>query len=534
MTKPARRRPVTGTAIIAVAALMLAVPGPAAAHEGKGGPGAHPHAQPEHHSQRTVDVQILGLNETHGQLTPMKRDGRAAGGAAVLASYLAQEEAENPRTLILDSGDFMAGPAISSYFEGASTVDVYNAIGVDAAAVGNHEFDWGRDTFAERAAQADFPFLAANIVDQETGRAPEGIQPYVVEKLRGVKVGVIGVGNPDTKDVTLPAATEGLEFLDLEASAEAVNAAVEELRSRKVETIVVTAHQGLESDTEGDLADLVALLSDEVDLVLGGHIPLEFETTINGIPVVQPYGNTRGYADVTLTVDRATKDVVAVTSELDPTWVDEVAPDPQVQAIVDDYQDQLGEKLSRTVGEASTAILRGETRGVESEMGNFVTDAMREYLPGVDFAVTNAGGLRADIDAGPVTLEEIFAVLPFNNTLVTMDLTGAQVERVLEEGAGSQYGTVQVSGLAWSYDAAAPFGDRVTSVTLPDGTPLDPDATYRVVTNNFMAGGGDRFTTLTQGANTVDTQTNLVDTVVHYLGHHSPVDPQVEGRLTVE
>ncbi len=354
----------------------------------------------------------------------------------------------------------------------------------------------------------------------------------MIEKLQGVKIGIIGVANPDTKNVTLPEATAGLSFLDLEQTAVAVNAAVEELRARNVETIIVSAHQGLESETEGDLADLVAQFSDEVDLVLGGHVPLEFNTTINGIPVVQPFGNTRGYGDITLTVDRATKDVVDVVAAVKPTWVDQIEPDPQVQAIVERYQAQLSEELGRVVGQATTAITR--VRNAESEMGNFVTDAMRTYLEGVDFAVTNAGGLRADIDAGPITLEEIYAVLPFNNTLVTMDLTGAQVVQVLEEGANSRYGVVQVSGLRWSFDADAPFGDRVTSVTLADGTPIDLNATYRVATNNFMASGGDQFTTLTQGTNTVDTGINLVDTVVRYLEANSPVDPQVEGRLAIE
>ena len=265
--------------------------------------------------------------------------------------------------------------------------------------------------------------------------------------------------------------------------------------------------------------------------MLGGHITSEFDTMINGIRVVQPFGNTRGYADVTLTVDRATKDVVALEAELDRTLVEGVDADPTVQAIVDRYQAELDEALGGEVGVATTSIERGTG---ETEMGNFVADAMRTYLEGVDIAVTNAGGLRAEIDAGPITLQEVYAVLPFNNTLVTMDLTGAQVEQVLEEGAGSQYGTVQVSGLRWSYDADAPFGDRVTSVALSDGTPIDPDATYRLATNNFMATGGDQFTTLTQGANTVDTGINLVDTVVAYLESNSPVDPQVEGRLTVE
>lgn len=516
-----------------VGALAVAVPGAASAGEPRSSQGPTT-SKAQVPAARTVDVQILGLNETHGQLSPLNRSGRPAGGAATLAAYLEREEAENRRTLILDSGDFMQGPAISSYFEGEPTVEVYNAIGVDAAAVGNHEFDWGRGALAERIDQADFPFLAVNIIDDATGRAPQGVQPYTVENLQGVKVGVIGVANPDTKNVTLPVATEGVSFLDLQQTAAAVNDAVEQLRRRNVETIVVTAHQGLETATEGALADLVAQLSPEVDLVLGGHIPLEFDTVINGIPVVQSFGNTRGYADVTLTVDRATKDVVGVDTAVKATYVDGIAPDAQVQAIVDRYQATLKEALGGTVGAATTSIVRGATRTVESEMGNFVTDAMRTYLEGVDIAVTNAGGLRADIAAGPITLEEVYAVLPFNNTLVTMDLTGAQVIEVLEQGANSQYGTVQVSGLRWSYDAAAPFGDRVTAVTLADGTPLDPTATYRVATNNFMATGGDQFTTLTKGAKTVDTGINLVDTVVRYLGVNSPVDPQVEGRLTVE
>jgi len=489
---------------------------------------------------RFAEVQILGLNETHGQLVPLSQrnpDGTrtAVGGAAALATYLEREEAENPlRTLIVDSGDFMQGPAISSYFEGKSTVEVFNEIGVDSVAVGNHEFDWGRDALNQRIAEANFPFLANNIIEDATGGPPAGIAPYEIYSVDGLKVGVIGVGNPDTKNVTLPEATEGLSFLDLQGTAVAVAESVEELGEKEVETIVLTPHMGLETASKGPLADLLRALPeesvDELDFVLGGHIPLDISTKINGVPVVQPLGNTRGYADATLTVNRATGDVMNFAATSDRVLTDSVPPDPEVKAIVDRYQAQLDEILGQVVGEATTDILRGSG---ETEMGNFVTDSMRTYYPGVDFAFTNAGGLRANIDAGPITLEEIYAVLPFNNTLVTMNLTGAQVKQVLEEGANSQYGTVQVSGLKWAYDAEAPFGNRVTRVTLPDGTPIDPNATYKIATNNFMAAGGDRFATLTQGQNTTDTQINLVDTVVHYLELRSPVDPQVEGRLTI-
>ncbi len=189
--------------------------------------------------------------------------------------------------------------------------------------------------------------------------------------------------------------------------------------------------------------------------------------------MVQPFGNTRGYADVTLTVDRAAKDVVEVATEVDTTWVDEITPDRQVQAIVDRYQAEFDVALGGVVGDATTSILRGASRNAESEMGNFVTDAMRTHVAGVDVALTNAGGLRADIDAGPITLQEVYGVLPFNNTLVLMDLTGEQLRQVLEEGAASRFGTVQVSGLRWSFDPAAPFGARVGSVTV-NGAPSTP------------------------------------------------------------
>lgn len=518
------------TAALALAALAVTAPAAQAA----------PPPKAEPHSQRTVEVQILGLNETHGQLVPLKRAGRPAGGAATLAAYLRREEAENPkRTLILDSGDFMQGPPISSFFEGASTVEAFNAIGVDGVAVGNHEFDYGQDALQARIGEADFPFLAVNVRDARTGEQPKGIEPYAIEKLNGVKVGVIGVANPDTKNVTLPAATEGLEFLDVAASAKAVNAAVAELRRKKVETIVVAAHQGLTAPGEGALVELVNGFSREVDVVLGGHLSSEFNTVVNEIPVVQPFGNTRGYADVVLTVDRKTKDVVASDVQLDTTYVDEITPDAEVAAIVKRYEDQLSEALDKVVGTTSTAIARFYDG--ESEMGNFVTDAMRTQGSGVDFAFTNAGGLRAEIDAGPITLREIFTVLPFNNTLVLMDLTGAQVRRVLEEGTGIRpgptgapvnRGIVQVSGLKWAFEAGAPFGSRVTSVTLPDGTPIDPNATYRIATNNFMAAGGDEFGTFKQGTNVADTGVNLVDTIVGLLARTPTVDPQVEGRLT--
>ena len=524
-----------GLLISFVAALMLAATAIWAA-EADSKPGSKPPPQ-----DRIAEVQVLGLNETHGQLVPLSQrnpDGSRTnvGGAAALATYLEREEAENPlRTLIVDSGDFMQGPAISSYFEGKSTVEVFNEIGVNSVAVGNHEFDWGRDALDQRIAEANFAFLANNIVEDSTGTQPQGIAPYKVYKRDGLKIGVIGVGNPDTKNVTLPEATEGLSFLNVDQTAAAVADSVEKLRAQKVQTIVLTPHMGLETASEGPLAELLSKLpadaAEELDFVLGGHIPLDISTEINGVPVVQPLGNTRGYADTTLKVDRKTGDVVGFAATSDRVITDSVPADPEVKAIVDRYQAELQEALGKTVGEATTDILRGSG---ETEMGNFVTDSMRTYYPDVDFAFTNAGGLRANIDAGPITLEEIYAVLPFNNTLVTMELTGAQVEQVLEEGANSQYGTVQVSGLKWAYDADAPFGDRVTRVTLPDGTPIDPNATYKIATNNFMAAGGDRFTTLTQGQNTTDTQINLVDTVVRYLEQNSPVDPQVEGRLTVE
>ena len=285
----------------------------------------------------------------------------------------------NPlRTLIVDSGDFMQGPPISSYFEGKSTVEVFNEIGGDSVAVGNHEFDWGQDALNQRIAEANFSFLANNIIDDSTGTQPRGIAPYKAFKVDGLNVGVIGVGNPDTKNVTLPEATRGLSFLDLQGTAAAVTDSVEELRAQKAETVVLTPHMGLETTSAGPLADLLCALpeetADELDFVLGGHIPLDISAKINGVPVVQPFGNTRGYADATLTVNRATGDVVRFSATSDRVLTDAVPPDPEVKAIVDRYQAQLDEILGQVVGEAASPITRGTG---ETEMENFVTDSMR-------------------------------------------------------------------------------------------------------------------------------------------------------------
>ena len=194
----------------------------------------------------------------------------------------------------------MQGPQISSYFEGKPTIEAFNEIGVDSVAVGNHKFDWGQDALNQRIAEANFSFLANNIIDDSTGTQPRCIAPYKVFKIDGLNVGVIGVGNPDT-NVTLPEATQGLSFLELQGTAAAVTVSVEELRAQKVETVVLTPHMGLETASAGPLAELLRALpeetADELDFVLGGHIPLDISAKINGVPVVQPFGNTRGYAD---------------------------------------------------------------------------------------------------------------------------------------------------------------------------------------------------------------------------------------------
>ncbi|MGH9134799.1 MAG: 5'-nucleotidase C-terminal domain-containing protein [Ilumatobacteraceae bacterium] len=516
-------------------------------------------------------VPIIGLNDFHGQLEPTTTtiDGLAVsvGGAAQLATMFDEEASHLPgETLLLAAGDNVgASPPNSSLLEDAPAIQVENAWGLDATAFGNHEFDYGFERIFTHQANANFPFLSANIVDEVTGEAPDWLPPSTVIEVNGVQVGVIGATVRTTPEIVKAEATEGLLFLD---EAERINGESEKLRSQGVDVQVVVIHEGASAGANaidgnpaaewtGPVIDIVNQLQDStVDLVIAGHTHRIANTVVGRIPVLEGVNAGGSYSVAQLMVRNG--DVEWVSGSTRVAKNIGVAQRPDVQAIVDDANAQTAVLRNQVIGEQTVDILRDPNRITESAMGNLVADAMLAKYPGIDAALTNSGGLRADLRisppsageaAGEVTWGEVFAVLPFGNRTAILTLTGEQLTAALMNGLSPVCDTdihsgrfPQVAGLQITYSCS---GDSTSGVPViasisraPDGpggtlTPIGPADTVRIVTNDFMLTGGDGYTAFLDGTDVLTPGDDLVDVVVEYIGAATPpgVAPVVEGRI---
>lgn len=505
----------------------------------------------------TVEIDLLGITDFHGRLVA---DGDAAG-AAVLAGAVNSFRAANPNTLFASAGDSIGASTFVSFVQqDTPTIEALNAMGLDVSALGNHEFDQGRDDLDDRVLDlADFPYLAANVYDRDSGE-PAFEQSWVTE-VDGVDVGFVGAVTEDLPSLVTPAGIASLEVRPVVDEVNRVTAALTDgdEANGEADVVVLLVHEGasgaeLEDVTGDDAFGRIVTGVDDVDVVFGGHthVQLAHEVEVDGEvrTVVQAgeYGEALGH--VALTVDAETGDVVEQAGEVIPL-AGAYEPDAEVQAIVDEAVAAAEELGSVSLGEITADVTRArqsngsENRGGESTLGNLVADVQlwATQEAGTQIAFMNPGGLRADLTYastgeddpdGNVTYQEAASVQPFANTLVTMTLTGDQVVQVLEEqwqpaGASRPYLKLGVAGLTYTYDPAAPAGERVQDV-LVDGAVLDPAGEYRVVANSFLASGGDNFATLAEGADVADSGRVDLQAFVDYMAEFSPVSPDTAQR----
>lgn len=527
------------------------------------------HAEAPTHARRT-EVQLLAINDFHGNLeAPFLRtpDGTFVGGVEYLDTHLDRLEATNPNTVVVSAGDLIgASPLLSGLFHDEPTIEAANLFGLDVAAVGNHEFDEGVTELLrmqeggchpEDGCQdgtpfggADFRFLAANV--QRNDGSGTVLPPYEIMSFPGAKVGIIGLTLEGTASIVSPS---GIEDVTFEDEAGTINALVPELQQRGVETIVVLIHEGGAPSSfdggcpgiSGPIVDIVERTSDEVDLFVTGHTHQAYDCVIDGRPVTSAYQYGGMISDIDLSISRATKQPVEI--RVDNRLVTrDVEKAPEQTELIARWRTFADAYANRVVGSITETITRDPDAAGESALGDRIADAQRwgTELQGAQIAFMNPGGIRADLpydtqaaDEGPgeVTFGEVFTVQPFQNTLVTMDLTGAQIDTLLEQQFDNpepgRARVLQVSeGFAYTWDADAPTGSKVDidGITL-DGTPIDPDATYRVTVNSYLADGGDNFAVLTEGT---DRFTGAIDSEVFadYVGAHSPLTPGPRDRIT--
>ena len=514
---------------------------------------------------RYTPLSIVGLNDFHGQLdqTTTLIDGRTVtvGGAAQLATMFDEEAASLPaRTLLLAAGDNVgASPPNSALLDDMPAIDVENAWGLDATSLGNHEFDFGVERILAHRARAEFPFLSANIVEEATGEAPDWLQGSEVFRVNGVRVGVIGATVRTTPELVRANATEGLLFLD---EAERIRAESARLRALGVRVQIVAIHEGAvlganpvggqpEEAWQGPIVSIVEALQDTtIDLVIAGHTHRVANFVVGRIPVVEGLNAGGSYSVAQLMV-RGSDVAWAGTSTRVAKNLG-VAGRADVQAIVDAANAATAVLRNQVIGTQSIDIRRDPTRLSESAMGNLVADAMRAKYPDIDAALTNSGGLRADLlltppsageAPGEITWGEVFGVLPFGNRTVIETLTGAQLTAALLNGVSPVCNTAiatgrfpQVAGIKVDFhcEGTTPVVDAVHRA--PDGpggtlTPVAPTDTIRIVTNDFMFTGGDGYTALTGGTDVLQPGDGLLELTIEYITANSPVAPAVEGRI---
>jgi 5'-nucleotidase len=563
----ARRRSIRGAAPLALlAAAVLMLPGAAVAKQ-----------------PTSVAVQLLAINDFHGNIDPPTGsggniNGTPAGGVEYLATHIKQLEATNPnRTLEVAAGDLIGGsPLVSAAFHDEPTIELMNEIGLDIAAVGNHEFDEGVDELlrmqnggchpvdgcqdGDGFAGAAFQYLAANVVYKSNGKP---IFPaYKVRSLGGAKIGFIGLTLEGTPAIVSANGIQNVNFLD---EADTINAATAELKAKGVHTIVVLLHEGGFQNTppsplsvngcqnfSGPVAGIVSQLDADVDLVISGHTHAFYNCVMptNGgsAYVTQASSFGRVVTDIDMTINRNTDQPSSISINNEIVTRD-VAKDPGAQAIADKYRTAVAPIANHVVGSITADIGRTNNAAGETALGDVIADAQLAYTQsaGGQLAFMNPGGIRADLvysqisgseQPGEVTYGEAFTVQPFNNLVVTQDMTGAQIKEVLEQQFAGCFGRtanliLQVSAsLTYTYSASAAPCAKTSNWAL-NGVPLGDATVYHVTMNNFIGDGGDGFTKFRAGTNRVYAPGFDVDALTAYLGSHSPVAPGPQNRITV-
>lgn len=499
-------------------------------------------------------ITILHTNDFHSKVEPISKydspcsaednaAGECFGGYARLVTAVEEARARNPDALLFSGGDQFQGSLFYTYYKGKVAAEIMNRLGYDGMTVGNHEFDDGPKVLREFIDAVDFPVVMSNAdVSKDPMLANKIMKSTVVEKA-GEKYGIIGLTPQDTNELASPGPL--ITFSDPVA---AVQGEVDELMEQGINRIIVLSHSGYELDKR------VAAETSGVDVIVGGHTNTllsntdenakgPYPTMVGSTAIVQAYayGKYVGELNVTFNDDG---EVIEATG--DPLQVNaDIGENAEALARVAELALPLDGIRNEVVAETA-AVIEGNRevcRVQECAMGNLVADALLDRVAdqGVSIAIMNSGGLRASIDAGEVTMGEVLTVLPFQNTLSTFEVSGADIVAALENGV-SQVEEVkgrfpQVAGLKFTWDSSRPANEgRIIDVLVMKGdgwTPIDPEATYGVVSNNYVRGGGDGYNVFAENASKVyDFGPNVESVVADYLAANAPYEPVLDGRIS--
>ena len=476
----------------------------------------------------TVKLTIVHTNDVHSRI-----EGDDAGliGLPRFATFVKQLEAENPNMLIVDAGDATHGVPIVNISQGEAMIKLMGAVGYDAMAPGNHDFNYGYNRLVELKSMAKFPILGANVVP-ESGKMD--LDEYVIKEVGGLKIGLFGLATPETKYKSSPKNTEGVDITDPIAKAKEI---VEKLQAEKVNMIIAISHLGLDEGSEIKSSDLAEQV-DGIDLIVDGHSHtlLENGKQIGDTLIVQTGEHLKnvGVVDVTFTDGEITsKEAKLVKFE----EIKDLTPDETIAGMIEDLKLKNDEILSEVVGKTNVRLVgeREIVRTQESNLGNLMTDALLDAT-GADVALTNGGGIRASIEIGDISKKNVLDVFPFGNYGVKLEVTGADIVKALEHGVTDYPSPAgkfpHVAGMTYKIDPSAEPGKRVYDVMIK-GQPIDLQKTYTLATNDFMAIGGDEYT-MFMDKKIIAEYSAFDEILAEYIQKIGEVNAEVEGRIIVE
>jgi 2',3'-cyclic-nucleotide 2'-phosphodiesterase (5'-nucleotidase family) len=535
-----------------------------------------------------VTIQFLSVSDWHGQLDPLDISGVGRrGGASVISTYWKADRLQHPNTLTLTAGDdFGAAPPLSNFFDERPAVLAERMMGIQVNTFGNHNFDRGiahlQDMIDLAGAATSvttpgspYEYVSANLQNRDDNL--DGVEDFTIIEVGGLKVGVVGITNPEAPELVFPGSFGTIVPTDPVPAANRAKAAAKQAGADIVIALIHAGVRGFDSTTGEPFGELIDFANNVggFDVIFGDHTDIEFSGVINGQLVVEARSKGRTYAKTLLTVDPQNVRVLDQSVEfVSPIClaVDAVtgactatprgAPDPAIEAMLLPFRTELIPILSTVIGQSAVEVPRtdkcgsSQSRLCESLVGNAVTDAMRTTY-GTDIALTNSGGLRSPLTcpAGgggsgfcpastpppwPITRGQVLTLLPFGNQSATLEVTGAEVKAMLENGVsrtGEQGRFPQVSGFCFTYDVGLPAGSRVTGAVWQaadgscTGAPFDLTAgtTYSIATNDFVASGGDGYPNF---ASRMVTRNIMANDVVDWVAANSPISPAIQGRIT--
>jgi len=478
-------------------------------------------------------IYVLHTNDIQGALVPsqawwMSRDfppplGNGPSALTVIGELRSQAAERGYGFVLLDAGDAFKGSPVGDFTRGQAVVDYFNRAGYDAIGVGSDDFAYGRSALESLVGASGIPWVCANIRVPGSDTAPAFLRPRIMLETGGVKVGVVGLITSYNNQL-IPDSLAG--DLEVGNETEIAREQVAALRAEGADIVVGLTHVG--HRYEQRLAEDVP----GFDVIVGGRshtiVDPPVETPRNHTIVCQAGSRLTAVGFLDLTLDRASGRLIDYEGRIINLFAEEIPVDPGYLAELESLRAVAEEGFDEVLGHAARTLTRSDL--LESPLGDLVTDAMREHS-GADIALVNSSGIRADMAEGEVTYRDIYGIDEFGNSLVSGTYTGRQVREMLEIGMNEPYSIFQVSGVRFTCQPGSPFGSRIRTVTV-GAAPLDPSATYRVVTSSYLGGPTGRYRVFQEGEDVSDTGFLLRDAIAAYVRRHSPVDAAVEGRIT--